>query len=167
MNKLLIIGAGSFSTEVDEIARLSGYTQVAFLDDNAATARSIPVIGRLNDLHKMKSDYSEAIVAFGDIDLRMKYHSLLKDWGFQIPILIHPNSYISPDAVIKCGTIIRTNVVVSRYVEIGEACILNVGSMIDHDCVLEEGCHILMGAVIRNKKRVPKGTWVKSNTVFE
>ena len=35
MNKsLLIIGAGSFSPEVDELARLIGYTDIAFLDDN-------------------------------------------------------------------------------------------------------------------------------------
>ncbi len=31
--KLLIIGAGKFSTEIEELARLNGYTDIAFLDD--------------------------------------------------------------------------------------------------------------------------------------
>ncbi len=30
---LLIIGAGKFSTEIEELARLNGYTDIAFLDD--------------------------------------------------------------------------------------------------------------------------------------
>ena len=30
---LLIIGAGKFSAEIEELARLNGYTDIAFLDD--------------------------------------------------------------------------------------------------------------------------------------
>ena len=167
MKRLLIVGAGSFSTEVDELARLCGYDDIAFLDDQTSSARSGPVVGKLDDLGSMKEQYPEAIVAFGNNEMRMKYHHLLKEFGFSSPVLIHPTAYISPDAVIRCGTIIRTRAVVSRYVDIGEACILNVGALIDHDCILEDGCHILMGAVVRNKVRVPYGTWVKANAVVE
>ena len=35
MSNLLIIGAGSFSTEIEELARLFGYDDIAFLDDNS------------------------------------------------------------------------------------------------------------------------------------
>lgn len=45
MNSLLIIGAGSFSTEADELARLLVYKDIVFLDDNSDKAMSTPVIG--------------------------------------------------------------------------------------------------------------------------
>ena len=167
MRPLLIIGAGSFSVEVDELSRLNGYNSTFFLDDNPLKARSTPVIGKLEDIEKVCSDFSEAIVAFGNNELRIKYHNKLRVLGMSIPMLIHPTAYVSPDSTISPGCIVRTKAVVSRYATLGEACIVNVGAMIDHDCIIEEGCHILMGAVIRNKVHLPAKTWVPSNAVIE
>ena len=42
MTSLLIVGAGSFSTEVEELARLLGYTDIAFLDDHPEKALPRP-----------------------------------------------------------------------------------------------------------------------------
>lgn len=50
MSSLLVVGAGGFATEVDELARLCGYDDVVFLDDNPSAARCTPVIGRLEDI---------------------------------------------------------------------------------------------------------------------
>ena len=47
---LLIIGAGSFSTEIEEMARLLGYDDIAFLDDNPDNAKANPVIGAMKDI---------------------------------------------------------------------------------------------------------------------
>ena len=38
---------------------------------------------------------------------------------------------------------------------------------IDHDCVLGNGCHILMGAVVRNEVTLPEKTWIDANQVTE
>lgn len=37
-SSLLIIGASSFSFEVDELAKFLGYTDIAFLDDSSTIA---------------------------------------------------------------------------------------------------------------------------------
>ena len=50
MTSLLIIGAGSFSPEVEELAGLLGYTDFAFLDDNPSTVYCSPVIGTTADI---------------------------------------------------------------------------------------------------------------------
>ena len=39
MKPLLIIGAGGFAVEVEEMARLLGYSDIAFLDDDLDHAR--------------------------------------------------------------------------------------------------------------------------------
>lgn len=167
MKSLLIIGAGSFSTEIDELAHLLGYTDIAFVDDNVNTARCQPVVGSMSDISVLRNKYDTAIVALGNNENRLKYHKILKENNYNIPILIHPTAYVSPDTEMGCGCIIRTKAVVSRYVNLGESCIVNVGGLIDHDCILGDGCHVLMGAVVRNKVKVPSGTWIASNQVYE
>lgn len=136
MKPLLIIGAGSFASEVEEMARLIGYSDIAFLDDHPERARYSPVVGGMDDIVTMKDRYPEAIVALGNNEARMKYHNMIKNAGFTVPVLIHPMAYVSPDAVLSPGCIVRGKAVVSRYARLGDACIINVGGMIDHDCVL-------------------------------
>ena len=97
MRSLLIIGAGGFADEVEEMARLLGYSDIAFLDDNPDRARCSPVVGSLDDIVIMKNRYPEAVVALGN----------------------------------------------------------------------NEGCHILLGAVVRNEVTLPEKTWVGANQVAE
>ena len=88
MLNILIVGAGSFSPEVEELASLLGYTNIAFLDDNPSTAYCSPVIGTTADIAGFRSQYDTAIVALGNNKTRMKYHNILKENGYNIPILI-------------------------------------------------------------------------------
>ncbi len=166
MKKLLIIGAGNFPPEVEELARLIGYDDFAFLDDNP-NARCRPVIGNLASIPDHVADFPEAIVAFGNNERRITCTRQLQDAGYSIPTLIHPTAFISTDAEIAPGCIIRANCVVSRYVRLGMATILNVGALIDHDCIIGEGSHILMGAVVRNMVNLPPMSRVESNKVVE
>ena len=159
--------SGSFSPEVDELARFLGYTDIAVLDDNPDRAMSEPVIGSCSQIVEMRKKYDTAIIALGNNKNRMKYYQMLKENGYNIPVLIHPTAYISPDAEIAEGYIIRAKCVVSRYVKLGEATILNVGALIDHHVEIGAGCHILMGAVVRNMAKVEPLTRVESLALIE
>ena len=166
MKPLLIVGAGNFPPEVEELARLNGYNTFAYVDDNPQ-ARCQPVIGPLSFLPTYKKEYPDAIVAFGNNPNRLLQTKVLMDAGYYVPILIHPTAYVSPEAEIAPGCIIRAHCVVSRYVKLGVATILNVGALIDHDVEIGEGSHILMGAVVRNMVKLPQMSRVESNQVVE
>ncbi|SEG13995.1 transferase hexapeptide (six repeat-containing protein) [Eubacterium ruminantium] len=166
MKSLLIVGAGNFPPEVEELARLNGYDDFAFVDDNPS-ARCQPVIGSLMFLPTYRKDYPDAIVAFGDNSNRLLQTKVLLNDGYNVPTLIHPTAYVSPDAEIAPGCIIRAKAVVSRFVKLGTATILNVGALIDHDVEIGEGSHILMGAVVRNMVKLPPMSRVESNQVVE
>ena len=99
MKPLLIVGAGNFPPEVEELARLNGYDDFAFVDDNPS-ARCQPVVGPLMFLPTYKKDYPDAIVAFGNNQNRLLQTKVLQDAGYNIPTLIHPTAYVSPDAEI-------------------------------------------------------------------
>lgn len=159
---LLIIGAGSFSTEIEELARLIGYTDIAFLDDISPSA-----IGIMKDIGKLRDQYDTAIVALGNNEKRRKYHEEILLHNYNIPILIHPTAYVSPDAQLSPGCIIRTHAVVSRYAKLGEGVIVNIGGIVDHHCEIGAFSMILPGAVVRNSVKIEPETWVKANEVVE
>lgn len=167
MKSLLIVGAGSFATEVEELARIVGYTDIAFVDDCVSSPRCGPVVGVIADIQNLRGKYQEAIVAFGNNEFRKICTEELIRCGYSIPTLIHSTAYVSPDAQLAPGCIIRAKAVISRYVKLGLACIANVGALVDHDCIIGDYSHILMGAVVRNKMIVPALTWINANQVIE
>lgn len=164
---LLIIGAGSFSTEIEELARLCGYNDIAFLDDNPDKALAHPVIGTMEDIGKDRSSYDNAIVALGNNQNRLHYHTILEECGYNIPVLIHPMAYVSPDAKLSPGCIVRTFAVVGRYAELGKAVILNIGAKVDHHCVIGEGSHLLINSVVRASKTVEPLAWLDAGQVIQ
>ncbi len=89
LSSLLIIGAGSFSTEVDELARLVGYTDIAFLDDKSPVA-----IGTMQDIGKMRERYDTSIVALGNNENRKRFREELVRHEFNISTLIHPTAFL-------------------------------------------------------------------------
>lgn len=164
---LLIIGAGTFATEVEEIARLLGFDNVAFIDDNPDNAVAWPVVGGINDLNSFVNKYPNAIVAMGNNVNRLKLHNLLETYGYNIPTLIHPMAYISPDAKLASGCIVRAMSVVGRYAKLEKAVILNLGAKVDHHCVIGEGSHLLINSVVRASKTLSPLTWLDSNQVIQ
>ena len=167
MKTILVVGAGSFATEVEELLILTEYDNIAFIDDNIETARCKPVVGTMADIASLGDKYDTAIVALGNNANRMKYIEELEKSHYFIPSLIHPMAYVSKDAVLEPGCIIREFAIVGRYVHLKRGCIINAGAAVDHDCVLGEGTHCLIGAVVRNKKIISPMTWVPANCVIE
>lgn len=78
------------------------------------------------------------MVQLGNNDTRMKYHNMIKNAGFTVPVLIQPTAYVSPDAVLSPGCIVRAKVVISRYASLGDACIINVGGTLSFDIIFVE-----------------------------
>lgn len=167
MKSLLVLGAGSFAPQVEEIAQMEGYEKIAFLVDNPDAAYCEPVIGKMDDARNFTAEFECAIVALGNTQHRMKYTEELERLGFKIPSLTHPTAYVSKDAKIGNGCIIREKAIVSRYAELEKAVIINAGAIIDHHCIIGEGTHCLVGAVVRNKVHVKPMTWIKANQVVE
>ena len=41
-----------------------------------------------------------------------------------------------------------------------------IGAILDHDCTLEEGCHLAPGAIVKGENHLPKGMKVDSGEVI-
>lgn len=161
-DKLLIIGASGHGKVIADIAlKMNKWKSIAFLDDDESIKSSmgIAVIGKSADAFKYIKDY-DIFVAIGNNVTREKIQEKLEAEGANIPTLVHPNAVIGEQVKFGNGTVVMAGVVINCCTEIGKGCIINTGSTIDHDNLIEDYVHISPGVHTAGTVKIGKGTWL-------
>lgn len=163
MRKLYIIGAGGHGKVAGEIAELSGYNNLVFIDDNWPSIQNCEhwrVESSLKNFQHQSLDTFEYIVAIGDNHQRMLNLKKMESSNGKLITLIHPSALVSEYSSIGPGTIIMANATINPFCNVGSGCIVNTNASIDHDCTLERGVHISPGAHLAGQVSVSFNTWI-------
>lgn len=154
MKKLMILGAGGQGKVVADIARLCGYTDIAFLDDNQSLTSWVgyPVLGGMGQAGAY-TDW-EFFIAIGNSMLRQKLQQQLVQTGKTVATLIHPNAVVSQSASVGQGSVVMAGAVINPDAVIGQGCIINTCASVDHDCVVGDYCHISVGSHLAGTVKV-------------
>ena len=132
---LLILGAGEHGQEVKELAQsLRIFNKIGFLDDDPKKE----VLGPCSNFAKYQNEYSIAIPAVGNEELRIKWMEGLVNTGYIIPTLIHPSAVVSPNAKIGAGTVICAGATVGMGAELGIGCIIDSGAAVGRNAKLSD-----------------------------
>jgi sugar O-acyltransferase (sialic acid O-acetyltransferase NeuD family) len=165
---LLILGAGTFATEVLEAAELTSRRVSGFVVSNAAL--------RTADSHQGHPVYTaddlpwspdEVVLVAGIISTRR--HGLvetLTSRGFTFDVVRHPTSIVSPRATVGAGTMIGAGAIVSANSRIGEHVILNRGANVAHDVEVGGFATVGPGAVIAGAVLVGARAWIGVGAVI-
>src|SRR5690625_603960 len=145
MAKLILIGAGGHSKVIrDIISEMNNIELYALLDDSFKGIYEIDGViqSNTNFIETIDRDEYVYCIAIGNNVIRKTLFE-----KFQIPVeryakLIHPSAIVSHSAKIGYGTVVMPNVVVNADSVIGNHCILNTGSVVEHDNKLEDFTHI-------------------------
>lgn len=150
--KLTIIGASGHGKVVADIARLNGCDTIEFLDDdpNLYTCGSYPVVGTTDRVVD-----GDVFVAVGNSAIRE-----LLSKNRNLITLIHPSAVIADSVEIGEGTVVMAGAVINSGAKIGRGVIVNTSSSIDHDCVVDDYCHVAVGAHLCGTVKVGKKTWI-------
>lgn len=159
MEKLLILGAGGYGRTVAEAA--AGQFETAFLDDASPVAKA-----PCKKYAQFRGEYAFAYPAFGDNALRAHWLQVLKEAGFQLPVIRHAQSFVSPSAVLAPGSVVLAMACVGMGSVVEEGAIVNLGAILDHDCVLGACAHLAPGAVVKAGNRVPALAKIDSGCVL-
>lgn len=151
--KLLVIGSsGHASVLVDAIELTGVYDVAGYLDDTVERGtdrRGYPVLGRLDDAVSvcLEQQIENVVVAIGDNWWRRKIYSELvrKCPKLKFPVVKHPSAVIARTSEIGRGTAMLAGSHVGPWSRVGEFCIINTGSSIDHDCRLRDFASIAPG----------------------
>lgn len=160
---LLIIGAGGHGQVVKEVAEAIGtYEKIDFADDNSPVA-----VGKIADMQKLRQTYDAAFVGIGNNHLRRELLVKLQEYGYGIPVLIHPTAYVSKSAKIAKGTVVEPKAIVNASSQVGEGCIVSVGAIVDHDVILEPCVHVNAGAICKAGSKVEAETKLEAGQVVK
>ncbi len=166
-DKLIIIGASGHGKVVADIAiKMNKWQSIAFLDDDETimTSMGLEVIGMTADAFTYK-DEADFFVAIGSNATREKIQEQLVDEGLNVVILIHPSAVIGTDVEIGIGSVVMAGVVINSSIRIGNGCIINTSSSLDHDNIIEDYVHISPGVNMAGTVKVGKGSWIGIGSV--
>lgn len=171
---LIIIGASGHGKVLLDMALLSGYSVLGFLDDNENVKENggYPVLGKVDMAPYCAEKYGQSIefvLGIGSNAIRKK---LDEQYNLPWATLIHPRAIIGSNVEIGKGTVVMANAVVNPSATVGRHCILNTGCIVEHDNRIEDYVHISPGAVLAGtvtvgtESHVGVGAVVKNNIVI-
>lgn len=172
MEKIIIVGYGGHAKSVlDAIEEEGRYEIAGFVDkdmEHIFPYRGYKVIGTDNDYQELyDSGIRHACMGIGFMgngELREKLHRILKDIGFDFPVIKDPSAIIARDAKIGEGCFIGKNSIINADAEIGELAIINTGALIEHECKVGGYSHIAVAAVLCGAAEVGLNCMIGANS---
>ena len=160
-NKLLIVASKGYGNYVKEIAESMGcFDEISFVDNDRLDA-----IGKLEEIDKFSPEYGYAIAACDDGTERLEWNKRLEA-AFNIPVLIHKDSTVSPSAGLQVGCIVEPRAVVGCDSMIGFSTVIGANSVVEPFCFIGDGCTLKSGTIVESTSMIPMGTETKQGTVL-
>lgn len=169
MEKLIIIGGGGHAGVLIDLIRTSGQYEISGILDArlkiGSEVTGIPVLG--NDdllLELYDRGIRNACISVGSVkdnSRRKALYGQVKQVGFFVPSLLHPQACISKNGTkISEGVQIMAGAIVQTGSSIGQNTIINTGAIIEHDCKIGEHIHVSPGAVVSGECIINDGAFV-------
>ncbi|CAN5828789.1 acetyltransferase [soil metagenome] len=157
LKKIVFWGAAGHAKVLREFVDGNGYELIAAFDNNPEAIppfTDVPLyIGR-EGFEQWREERREemvaALIAIGGARGRDRHEiqRMLASRGLEPVTVVHPTAFVAADAVLGAGSQVLAHATVGVEVRMGEACILNTASSVDHECVLGDGVHIAPGATL-------------------
>jgi len=157
-NNIVLYGAsGHCKVIIDAILSNNKFNITHIIDDDS----SIKMLCGYTVNHSSEFNFdikNKYFIAIGNNQVRKK---IVNKLPLNFEILTHKNAYISlNDVFLGEGTIIMVNAIINPSVSIGKHCIINSGTIIEHDCKIEDFVHICPGASLAGGVEVGEGSMV-------
>ena len=159
--KLLIVASKRYGDYVKEIAESMGcFEEIAFVDNDREGA-----IGKLEDVESFYPEYNCAIAACDDGVERLEWNKKLEAL-YNIPVLFHMDSTISPSANLMPGCIDEPRAVVGCGSTIGQATVIGANVVVEPYCFIGDSCTLKSGTIVKSTSMVAMNTSTEQGSVL-
>ena len=159
--KLLIVASKRYGDYVKEIAESMGcFEEISFVDNDREGA-----IGKLEDVESFYPEYNCAIAACDDGTERLEWNKKLEAL-YNIPVLFHMDSTISPSANLMPGCIVEPRAVVGCESTIGQATVIGANSVVEPYCLVGDSCTLKSGTIVKSTSMVTMNTSTEQGSVL-
>lgn len=159
--KLLIVASKRYGDYVKEIAESMGcFEEISFVDNDREGA-----IGKLEDVESFYLEYNCAIAACDDGTERLEWNKKLETL-YNIPVLAHMDSTISPSANLMPGCIVEPRAVIGCGSTIGQATIIGANVVVEPYCFIGDSCTLKSGTIVKSTSMVAMNTSTEQGSVL-
>jgi sugar O-acyltransferase (sialic acid O-acetyltransferase NeuD family) len=145
MKKLIIIGAGGHSAEIDDYINFAKKSDpnfdqeiLGFIDDNPQSYLNYdftaPFFGTIQS-HEVSKDCFY-LMGIANLKYRKPIIERFLGEGAKFTGFIHPDTYISPSSTIGNGVVIAPGVNIGPKVVVGDFTLINSRSSMGHDTIV-------------------------------
>lgn len=152
---IVVLGGGGHARVVISLIRkLPDLQLLGYIDPRPGPALlGAPYLGGDDELPRLLAEHSGCGAALGIgntaiSSLRLQIAERLLKQGFALPPLVSPVATVNEGVELGAGTVVCDGAIVATGTQVGVACILNTGCVVDHDCRVGDGVHIAPRAVL-------------------
>lgn len=154
---MILYGARGQAKVIYDLILSNNHLLEYLVDDNPPEdfPHNLPVFLPTDDLLRDQ----KLIIAIGDNRTREKISERIKELC-DFEVMVHHSAYVSRFVEIGEGTVVMPKACLNAEVKVGRHCIINTGSIIEHECVIEDFVHISPNAALAGNILVKKGAHI-------
>lgn len=170
---IIILGAGGHSRVLMEILKTSQSTIIGITDpllDKGTKANGIKVLGNDNVIYKYKSREIELVNGLGFINRDSKRNILYEEFrekNYVFKSIIHKSAIIADDVVLSEGVQVLAGAILQPGSAVKENSIINTGAIIEHDSKIGKCSHIASGAIILGDTIIGEKSFIGAGSVIK
>ncbi|MCU0440301.1 MAG: acetyltransferase [Raineya sp.] len=169
MNNIVIIGYSGHAYVVIEAFESMGRKVVGYFDNqekkyNPYTLSYLGVENQ-DSIEKILAN-NDYFIAIGDNYIREKIYQKI-NFMEKFTHAIHTKAVVSRTAQVGKGSLIAANVTINAQVYIGEGVICNTNSVVEHECILKNFCHIAPSATLCGNVEIGYRSFIGANSVVK
>lgn len=159
---IIVVGSSGHARSVIDVIERAGECRIVGLIDSfrraGESAFGYEVLGTENDIPRVAAPFGvrAGFVAIGDNWQRhlMVRRILELAPDFEFVTAIHPSAQLARGVVVGRGSVLMAGTVVNVNARIGEFCLVNTRSSLDHDAVMEDFASLAPGATTGGMVRI-------------
>jgi sugar O-acyltransferase (sialic acid O-acetyltransferase NeuD family) len=156
--KILIVGAGGHAKVLfDTISLLPEWEAIGFMDAtipvNTVIVNQHKVVLAQSQLAEVSQHADYFIVAIGNNAIRQHLFQQLIQVA-QAATIIHPLAHVSQSASIGIGSVCLPFSVINSLSQVGKNCIINCGSIVDHETIIADHVHLSIGTKVGSNSKI-------------
>lgn len=165
-----IYGSGGMGRETLETALLiNRWEEIVFIDDTVEA-------GIYKGVRRMKYsefrtlflvDGAELMIALGEPEYKISLYNKIKEDGYPLTNIIHPNAVIANSVSLGVGVNIRAGAVISTDVSIGNNVTIMEHVYIGHDSVLADNIQVSSNVSVGGHVKIGSGVFIGSNVCIK
>jgi sugar O-acyltransferase (sialic acid O-acetyltransferase NeuD family) len=167
-NKIALIGYGELGRQLQDFLSIDNKNRFIFFDDLLFDKGNDPHVFPFKDYSSPKFDDHEFYIGLGYHRLKEKAGIIDELLGLNrnLPLFIHPSSFINISANIGFGSFIYPMCNIDKMCRIGNGVLLNNSVCISHNSIVGDASYLSPGVIVSGNVEIGKRTFIGSGSVI-